>query len=60
MRLIQAINEDGRIYLTQTKIDGKFVIRFQAGNWTMEERDADVAIDVIAEMATSVLGEDAE
>ena len=59
MRLIQAINEDGRIYLTQTKIDGKFVIRFQAGNWTMEERDADVAIDVIAEMAASVL-EDAE
>ena len=50
LQLIEAINNDGRIYLTQTKIDGKFVIRFMTGTWTMEERDADTAIEVIAEM----------
>ena len=55
MRLIEAINNDGRIYLTQTKIDGKFVIRFQTGTWTMEEQDADMAISVIAELADSLL-----
>ena len=50
LQLIEAINNDGRIYLTQTKIDGKFVIRFMTGTWTMEERDAQTAIEVMAEM----------
>ena len=58
MRLIEAVNNDGRIYLTQTKIDGKFVIRFSAGTWTMEEQDADTAIAVIAEIAASLRDQD--
>jgi len=49
--LINAINNDGRIYLTQTKVDGQFVIRFQAGSFDMTEADADEAFDVIAEIA---------
>ncbi|MGB1157306.1 MAG: pyridoxal phosphate-dependent decarboxylase family protein [Alphaproteobacteria bacterium] len=60
MRLIEAVNNDGRIYLTQTKIDGKFVIRFSAGTWTMEEQDADTAIAVIAEIAGSLRDQDQE
>jgi aromatic-L-amino-acid/L-tryptophan decarboxylase len=51
MRLINAINDDGRIYLTQTKVDGAFVIRFQAGSFDMTEADSDMAFDVILEMA---------
>jgi aromatic-L-amino-acid decarboxylase len=51
LRLINAINDDGRIYLTQTKVDGEFVIRFQAGSFDMTEADADAAFDVIVEMA---------
>ncbi len=51
MQLINAINDDGRIYLTQTKLDGAFVIRFQAGSFDMTEADADTAFDVILEMA---------
>ena len=31
MRLLNAINDDGQIYLTQTQHDGRFVIRFQVG-----------------------------
>lgn len=50
-RLIDAINDDGRIYLTQTKVDGKFVIRFQAGSFDTTEADADEAFAVIVEMA---------
>ena len=51
VQLINAINDDGRIYLTQTKLDGAFVIRFQAGSFEMTETDADTAFDVILEMA---------
>ena len=51
LRLINAINNDGRIYLTQTKVDGQFVIRFQAGAFDMTEADIDVAFDVIVEIA---------
>jgi aromatic-L-amino-acid decarboxylase len=57
LRLINAINDDGRIYLTQTKVDGKLVIRFQAGSFDMTEADADEAFDVIAEIAQQLSAE---
>ncbi|MBO6901214.1 MAG: aspartate aminotransferase family protein [Rhizobiaceae bacterium] len=49
--LVNAINDDGRIYLTQTRVDGRIAIRFQAGQFDMTEADADTAYDVIVEMA---------
>ena len=49
--LVNAINEDGRIYLTQTRVDGKIAIRFQAGQFEMTEADADTAFEVITEIA---------
>ncbi len=54
LRLINAINNDGRIYLTQTRIDGNFVIRFQAGAFSMMREDADMAYEVIVEIAHSL------
>ena len=51
LTLVNAINNDGRIYLTQTKVDGQSVIRFQAGSFDMTEADADTAFDVIVEIA---------
>jgi aromatic-L-amino-acid/L-tryptophan decarboxylase len=39
--LITRINDQGHIYLTQTLVDGKLVIRFQAGS--VETTEADVA-----------------
>lgn len=51
LALVAAINDDGRIYLTQTKLNGQSVIRFQAGAFDMTEADADTAGDVIIEMA---------
>ena len=47
LQLVNAINADGRIYLTQTRLDGKIVIRFQAGSFDMKEDDAHTAFDVI-------------
>jgi aromatic-L-amino-acid decarboxylase len=55
-RAVQEINDEGRIYLTQTRVDGRLVIRFQAGAWTCEEQDVDVAYDVIRETALRLAG----
>ena len=48
--LLEAINADGRLYLTQAKAGDRAVIRFQAGAWHMTEADAQTALSVIAEM----------
>lgn len=49
--LVNRINDDGRTYLTQTRVDGRLAIRFQAGQFDMREDDADVAFEVIRELA---------
>lgn len=59
LRLVNAINDDGRIYLTQTKLDGQSVIRFQAGSFEMTEADADTAFDVIIQTARQLAPEGA-
>ncbi len=55
LRLVNAINDDGRIYLTQTRLDGKLVIRFQAGQFEAREEDVDLAYEVIRELASTVI-----
>jgi len=50
-RLVDAINDDGRIYLTQTLVDGQKVIRFTAGQFDCEARDFDTAFDAITQIA---------
>ena len=54
LRLVNAINDDGRIYLTQTRLDGDLVIRFQAGQFQTTEADVMMAFDVITEIARSL------
>jgi aromatic-L-amino-acid decarboxylase len=51
LRLVNAINDDGRIYLTQTRVDGDLVIRFQAGQFETTEDDVMMSYDVITEIA---------
>jgi aromatic-L-amino-acid decarboxylase len=51
-RLLRAINDDGRIYLTQTMHDGKFVIRFQVGQFDCRKEDVLFAIDVLRELGS--------
>ena len=50
-RLVDAINDDGRIYLTQTRVKGALVIRFQAGQVDATREDVAMAFDVICEIA---------
>ncbi len=50
--LVNAINADGRIYLTQTNLDGRIVIRFQAGSFAMAEADAEIAFVAITKIAS--------
>ena len=49
--VVEAINTDGRIYLTQTLVDGVKAIRFTAGQFDCEERDFDTAFDTITQIA---------
>jgi aromatic-L-amino-acid decarboxylase len=54
LAVVEAINDDGRIYLTRTRVDGRMAIRFQAGSFDATAADVDVAYDVIAEFLRKV------
>ena len=49
--LVDAINDDGRIYITQTLVDGHKVIRFQAGQFDCTQDDFNIAFDTITQIA---------
>lgn len=52
--LIERINTDGRIYVTQTNHEGRFVIRFTIGQFETAKEDVDLAIQVIFETVDSL------
>lgn len=54
-KLLQKINDDGRIYLTQTLHDEAYVIRFVAGQFDCTRDDVMMAYDVITELAAKQL-----
>ena len=49
--LLQRINDDGRIYLTQTYHDGAFVIRFTAGSFHSTREDVMTTLTVLQELS---------
>jgi aromatic-L-amino-acid decarboxylase len=49
-RLVDAINDDGRIYITQGMHDGAKMIRFQVGQFDCTREDVMMAADVIREI----------
>jgi len=51
LALVDRINDDGRIYLTQTRVDGRVAIRFQVGQFETSAEDVDAALAVIVELA---------
>ena len=53
--LLQRINDDGRIYLTQTLHEGQYVIRFTAGQFDCTRDDVMTAYDVITELASGAI-----
>ncbi len=48
---VNAVNDDGRIYITQTRVDGAIAIRFQIGQFDAVEDDIIFAKGVLFEMA---------
>ena len=54
LRLLEAINANGRIYLTHTRLDGAVVIRFQVGQFETTKADVMSAYEVITEMARTL------
>ena len=48
--LLSRINDDGRIYLTQTRVDGRFAIRVQIGSFDCREEDAMLIAKTVQEM----------
>ncbi len=49
-RLVDALNDDGRIYITQGAFDGRKVIRFQVGQFDTTREDVMMAGDVIEDV----------
>jgi aromatic-L-amino-acid/L-tryptophan decarboxylase len=50
-RLVERINDDGRIYLTQTRVRGQVAIRFSIGQTTTERRHVEEGWAVVREVA---------
>jgi aromatic-L-amino-acid/L-tryptophan decarboxylase len=48
--LLTRINDDGRIYLTQTRVDGRFAIRVQVGSFDCREEDVMLIAKTVQEM----------
>ena len=52
--LVDRINDDGRIYLTQTRVNGDLVIRFQVGQVEATREDILFALEVIQEISAEL------
>jgi aromatic-L-amino-acid decarboxylase len=50
-RLLHALNDSGRLYLTQTRVRGRYVIRFAIGQRTTTRQHVQQAWQVIIETA---------
>lgn len=49
--LVAAINDEGRIFLTQTRVENEVAIRFQVGSFGTMRDDVEAAFDVIVQAA---------
>jgi aromatic-L-amino-acid decarboxylase len=50
-RLLEDLNATGRVYLTHTKLDGRYTLRFSVGQTTTEQRHVDGAWALLDELA---------
>lgn len=49
---VNRVNDDGRIYITQTRVDGSIAIRFQVGQFDTTWDDIEFGKNVLLEMAS--------
>ncbi len=55
--ILARINETGEVFLTHTKLDGRYAIRIVIGQTYVEQTDVDKAWSVIRESASEVSGD---
>jgi len=55
-KLISALEEDGRVFITGTTLNGTFVIRACVNNHRKQEADIDYLLDIIRDVAGSIRG----
>jgi aromatic-L-amino-acid decarboxylase len=51
LAFVGRVNDDGRTYLTQTRVDRRIAVRVQVGQFGVTDADVAVALDAIREMA---------
>lgn len=51
LAFVERVNNDGRIYITQTRVGGDMVIRFQIGQFDCTKDDIDTGYNVLCELA---------
>lgn len=54
LALVNAVNDDGRTYVTQTKVDGRIAIRIQVGSFDATEADIRDSWTAIREIAAGL------
>ena len=54
LQLLEALNDSGRLYLTQNRVKGRFAIRFQIGQTNTEARHVEEAWSTIQDTARSL------
>lgn len=54
LELLARVNDDGRTYLTQTRVDGRIAIRFQVGPFDTTEADVEAAFDAVRDIAAGL------
>lgn len=54
LALVTAINDDGRTYVTQTRVEGRVALRFQVGQFDTTREDVDVALRAIRDCADAL------
>jgi aromatic-L-amino-acid decarboxylase len=52
--LLTRLNDDGRVYLTQTAHEGRFLIRLVTGQFDQTREDVETACAVIEEHARAI------
>jgi len=53
-RLVDAVNATGKIFLTHTKLKGRYTVRLVAGQYRVEKRHVETAWDLIRETASKL------
>lgn len=55
-RLLEAILEDGRIFVSSTRVDGNFVLRLAVGSFRTHLNDIDETLEVLEQLSGRMVG----